>query len=266
MTVIETMAEEIEIPSAEPEPIEETQAVLLDDQFDNHLVKIKVDGEEREVPLSELRNGYMRQADYTVKTQDLANQRDQLKNAIEIEEAFRKNPELATMALAEYYGFTPQGMQQQSGNDGWGDDPGEVDPAMVKIAELERTIKQLLTNQSEQYLDREAQALVDRYPGIDPDVVKRHAIARNLPNLEVAARDLLFDDRDEAWQSLQAKKRAEQEIVEKKREAGVVSPGSGPASGSVGSPAPDTSGKSFGELFLETAKENDFDLSSGIFR
>lgn len=249
------------------EPVAETNSVgLLDDAYNDHLVKIKVNGEEREVPLAELRNGYMRQADYTVKTQDLANQRDQLKNAIEIEEAFKRNPELATMALAEYYGFTPLGGTVQQDTGGWGDEDAQPDPAMLKIAELERTIKQLVTTQSEQYLDQEAQALVERYPGVDPDVVKRHAIARNLPNLEVAARDLLFDDRNEAWQSLQERKWQEQELIEKKRQAGVVSPGTGPANGSVGTPPPNTAGRSFGELFVETAKELNFDLNAGVFQ
>lgn len=56
---------------AEPEQAEaETDATE-----DDPLVKIKVNGEEVEIPLSELKNGYQRQADYTRKTMEVAEQR-----------------------------------------------------------------------------------------------------------------------------------------------------------------------------------------------
>ncbi|MFA6125524.1 hypothetical protein [Sphingomonas sp.] len=42
---------------------------------DDITVKVKVNGEEREVPFSELRKGYMMGADYTRKTQELAEHR-----------------------------------------------------------------------------------------------------------------------------------------------------------------------------------------------
>ena len=39
---------------------------------------VKVDGEEQQVSLSELQNGYQRQADYTRKTQEIAEERQRL--------------------------------------------------------------------------------------------------------------------------------------------------------------------------------------------
>ena len=39
---------------------------------------VKVDGQEQQVSLDELRNGYQRQADYTRKTQELASERERL--------------------------------------------------------------------------------------------------------------------------------------------------------------------------------------------
>jgi len=252
--------------AGQPEPqmdAEQTETIAPQEAY-----TITVAGHETEVTLDELRNGYMRQADYSRKTQDLSNQRTELRNAIEIDEAFRRDPAAATMALAEFYGFNPspgqQPQQQQNGYDEWDDNPPAVDPSAGRIADLERQIKALATNQSEQYLDREAAALVERYPGIDPVEVKRHAIANKLPNLEVAARDLLYDDRNEAWQALQAKKEAERSVIEAKKQAGVVNPGSGPANGSVGTPPGDHMNKSFAELFAETARENNIDLSLGL--
>jgi len=42
---------------------------------------VKVDGSESEVTLSELQQGYQRQADYTRKTQELASERQRLEQA-----------------------------------------------------------------------------------------------------------------------------------------------------------------------------------------
>ncbi len=56
-------AEEVETPEAEVEA------------EDDPLITIKVNGEEIQVPLSELKNGYQRQSDYTKKTMEAAEQR-----------------------------------------------------------------------------------------------------------------------------------------------------------------------------------------------
>ena len=47
----------------------------VDDSETDNVYTIKLDGEEHEVTLEELRNGYQRQADYTRKSQSLAEQR-----------------------------------------------------------------------------------------------------------------------------------------------------------------------------------------------
>ena len=56
-------SEEVEYEVEEPEAQTETAYT------------VKIDGEEFEVTLDELRNGYQRQADYTRKSQSLAEQR-----------------------------------------------------------------------------------------------------------------------------------------------------------------------------------------------
>jgi hypothetical protein len=50
---------------------------------DDLTVRVKVDGEEMEVSLAELRNGYSRTADYTRKSTALADQRKQIESEIE---------------------------------------------------------------------------------------------------------------------------------------------------------------------------------------
>ena len=52
---------------AEPEAAEQTE--------DDPLVTVKIDGKTVEIPLSELKNGYQRQSDYTKKTQEVSEQR-----------------------------------------------------------------------------------------------------------------------------------------------------------------------------------------------
>lgn len=56
---------------------EETSKAKQSPTTEEPRYKVKVDGEELEVPLNELLNGYMRQADYTRKTQALAQERKQ---------------------------------------------------------------------------------------------------------------------------------------------------------------------------------------------
>jgi len=85
----------------------------IDDDLANKYVRVKVDGEELSVPLNEALQGYSRTADYTRKTQELA---DTSRNW----QALQSNPGLVVQVLAsqagmsveDYLGLTPQ--QQQA--------------------------------------------------------------------------------------------------------------------------------------------------------
>ena len=81
----EEEAEEIEEAAESEEEIEYDEEIEDDEQLEIEeeqeqptLYTIKVDGEEVEVTLEELQNGYSRQQDYTRKTQDLSQQRKTL--------------------------------------------------------------------------------------------------------------------------------------------------------------------------------------------
>jgi hypothetical protein len=69
----EHFEEELEAAEEEDEPQEDQ--VEEEESEQPQLYTIKVDGEETEVTLEELQNGYSRQRDYTRKTQELAQQR-----------------------------------------------------------------------------------------------------------------------------------------------------------------------------------------------
>ena len=84
-------AVEAEQPEQEDQPTEDT---------DDPTVTVKIDGKEVEVKLSELKNGYQRQADYTRKTMELSEQR----KAVEVE------TQKARYERQQY----AQGLQQQA--------------------------------------------------------------------------------------------------------------------------------------------------------
>ena len=69
----EPFEEELEAAEEEDEPQEDQ--VEEEESEQPQLYTIKVDGEDTEVTLEELQNGYSRQRDYTRKTQELAQQR-----------------------------------------------------------------------------------------------------------------------------------------------------------------------------------------------
>tara|TARA_Y100000310_G_scaffold342607_1_gene446528 strand:+ start:1166 stop:2212 length:1047 start_codon:yes stop_codon:yes gene_type:complete len=81
---VEESQPEEEDESLEAEPEEEEESDEDEEESEEptegeeELFVVKVDGEDREVTLEELRNGYSRQSDYTRKTQQLAGERQQM--------------------------------------------------------------------------------------------------------------------------------------------------------------------------------------------
>jgi hypothetical protein len=157
-----------------------------DDRFDFDSIKDKtvpvtVNGETFEVPLAELRNGYMRQADYTRKTQQVAADTEMLRWAREMQEAFRVDPVGSVRYLQEQLGLADQD-----------DDPLEgVDPEMQPIvAELWRTREELaeLRQRTEQFdqerttvqVRAELDLMQSKYQDFDPFQVLPIAIDNGL--------------------------------------------------------------------------------------
>ena len=90
----EVKAESEESEESEEEPQEENEE-SEDEDLEPKTVTIKVDGKEVEVTLEELKNGYQRQADYTRKTMEAAEQRKaadaQLNAAIQERKTYSDN-------------------------------------------------------------------------------------------------------------------------------------------------------------------------------
>lgn len=120
----------------------------LDDDVANRYVRVKVDGQDLEVPLGEALSGYSRTADYTRKTQELAEQRQAAEYALTVERALRAQPAETLRLLAQQYGVefgSPTVPSAPSYEDDYDDNP-YIDPTERRIAQVERQ-NQLLTQQ-----------------------------------------------------------------------------------------------------------------------
>lgn len=148
------------------------------DEFDfetvkDKLVPVTVNGETFEVPLAELRNGYMRQSDYTRKTQQLAADGEVVRWAKVLQDGFKTDPQGVIQYLASQYGVA-----LTNEPDPW-QELVETDPSLTPLVERVRQQEQELAElrriaqTTEQ--DRETAAVraelnevQAKYPDFDP--------------------------------------------------------------------------------------------------
>ena len=116
---------------------------------------VKVDGSESEVTLSELQQGYQRQADYTRKTQELASERQRLEQAEAIVSALEADPQGALTALSTAFGIEDN--RSSSPTDEWEEDP---DPQEQRIASLEATVAQQTRTSRQTALEKEVNVIM----------------------------------------------------------------------------------------------------------
>ena len=193
---------------------------------------VKVDGEEQQVSLEELQQGYQRQADYTRKTQEIAAERDRLQQAEAIVSALEHDPEGILQTLAHSFNVAPITGQQVSD-----DEYAEVDPTQQKLAELEHKIARQEQMERVQRVEREVSTLQEKYGEFNREELLNHALKNGIPNLEAAYTHMRFND----VKSTADKLSQEQEITNKKREAAVVTPGGSTQSGVETEPTPQVS-------------------------
>jgi hypothetical protein len=112
---------EVEEYDADTEFVEATEPER--DYFDpstvaDKYVRTKVDGEDVEVPVAELVQGYQRQADYTRKTQSLAQEREEIAFWKQVDQAAKVNPKLTMEYLSERFGLSQA--PEPEPEDDWG--------------------------------------------------------------------------------------------------------------------------------------------------
>jgi hypothetical protein len=129
---------------------------LETENYSNHVVKVKLDGEELQVPLSEALAGYQRQADYTRKTQELAEQRSQMQYAATIQTALERDPEATIDLLARHYNIS---RSQAAAVAGEVDDFESLDPQEQKMRELDKRVASFEEYQSQLEVEKEVQRL-----------------------------------------------------------------------------------------------------------
>lgn len=181
-------------------------------EYGDYLVPLVVNGVEMEQPLSEVRGGYMRQQDFTRKTQALAAQRAELEQAAALANALKRDPESTLKTLAAEFGVADLAT-----------DSYDDDPSSVRIRELEQRLELLSQREVERQIDREVNDIKSRYEADDSQIAEAMEYAsRNGVNLATAYRDLFFDDAFEIARQVRARRQAETVIEEQKRTASVV--------------------------------------------
>jgi hypothetical protein len=128
------------------------------------------------VTVEEARNGYLRQRDYTRKTQEVAETRKQHEADLALAQWINENPIEAVDWLAEQVAPLREGQEAE----------GQKDPIQQELDEL----RGLLTQQQERDRANEVMAEIGRLQRevgeFDPEELLAHAVERNIPDLEVA--------------------------------------------------------------------------------
>jgi hypothetical protein len=204
------------------------------DEFGDKYVKIKVDGEELDVPFKEALSGYQRHADYTRKTQELSAQRENLQRAATLAEALERDPQATLDVLGRFYG-TGQPVNQPVVQQ----EPEFLDPLERQVWELNQKIASFEQVQAQQDLEREVSRLQNQYPDFNPVEVITAALQTGSDNLEAVYKQIAFD---RLAQEIQTYRQAQQVIAgqnqaveEAKRQASFVAGGAS-ANGAVTEP------------------------------
>lgn len=213
----------------------EEELLFLDiDQFKDQYVKIRVDGEEVTVPLSEAVAGYQRQADYTRKTQSLAQQKNELQWAAAIKGALENDPQGTIELLASNFGVrlpasTPKEVEDDPFGSLWSDEP-VADP---RLSQIEARLVAFEQERAQQQLERTIALLSQKYgEDFDPREVVAAALATGSTDLEATFKQITFDKVMADAKAAKAKAEKVTQQREAKRSAAVVSGGS--AAGGAG--------------------------------
>lgn len=105
--VEEPSAEDVTVDNGEPEEGSEIVEEPTDDK-----VHIEGFGDFTVDELKEFRNGYLRQSDYTRKTQELARQREEAQDALELYNYLRDNPQMVEALMNMDNGANTQTIQR----------------------------------------------------------------------------------------------------------------------------------------------------------
>lgn len=217
------------------------------------LVTVKVNGQEVQVPLDEAMNGFMRQQDYTRKTQELSEARKLAAWAQEFQTAIKADPAGTLSALQKALGFQSNVIEP----DPYEDLDPELQPLVAQLqtqAQQMSQIQQLLARQQEQQVLDQVKAEVDsvrsQFPDFDATKVLPVAAERGLSVMDayklVKADEFIEQGKRQATANAIAQQKAE-DAAKKKAATEKVARG-GSANGKPEATMPDFD--SFEEMLL----------------
>jgi len=156
-------------------------------QYADQLIPVRQDGVDRMVTLEEARNGFMRQDDYTRKTQEVAGLKSEAQWAQEVQEAFKLDPQGTLAAFAKAYNVDPAAKVSDQ-TDALNDLDDDVRPWAEQTVqtrrELEVAQRQLQEIQNRGILEdirQEVRGLQERFgDDFEPENTLRMAARKNI--------------------------------------------------------------------------------------
>lgn len=190
----------------------------------------EVDGEQHTVTQAEASQHFLRQQDYTRKTQALAEQREALSEAEALRAALEANPAETVAVLQEAYQLTPQQAQQVAAE---AQGSQYIDPEDQWKQRVDGFISQSEQAQLQQQVEYELQTVEQEFgqQNVDRNLLIAHAIENNIPNLRAAQADLFYEQARQ--QHVASQQQQEAAILQQKRAAQFVEGGHSPAAGST---------------------------------
>lgn len=211
--VAEGPGESFETDSTPEASAESVERRYVPDFEDDYYVKLKVQGEEVEVPWREALEGSMRQQDYTKKTQEIAAERERLTRAEAIWTALEQDPSGTLQALQDAFGLDAEPQDDET-----------VDEYEARLRRVEQAESQRQEQAQIQAVEAEITDLQARYGEFDQDSLIAYAIEKRIPDLEAAY--LHRRERENAAKDVEAEKqRRREQAMQAKREAAVVEGG-----------------------------------------
>lgn len=211
--------------------------ILSMQDYADYRVPVKMDGEELHIPLTEAIAGYQRQSDYTRKTQELSQQREQLQFASALETALARDPEATIEMLSRHYGISRQAAANMVDDY----EMEDADPRDIELRQLNQRVAAFEEYKSQQEIEREISRLQSKYQDFDPSEVVTTALRMNTTDLESTYKQIAFDKiMARAETERLAKERQaqiESGVIQAKRDASVVSGGASASNTTSAEPA-----------------------------
>lgn len=162
-----------------------------------------VGGEQ--VPLEELQKGYLRQQDYTRKTQSLADQRREIEQLEEFAQALQSRPDIV-QAIDEMWAKQPTGLAPPVAEA----QPQGIPPAAtLSVQQQMQQMREEIKFELE--ADRQMQGFSMKHPDVDLDKVLDFAVERNIPDLNDAYELMQYRESNRMAQQQEANKKSQVE-------------------------------------------------------